>query len=773
MIRRFAILAAVLLFIPSAASSLQVSYSVMQDLVGVIESDASWGDFDNDGDLDLVICGESDTGRVTKTFENTAGTLSFHQELIGIDGTGNDCLAWGDYDNDGDLDLAMAGSADTGRVALIYRNDAGTFLVDVTQVLTPVGAASLVWMDRDTDGDLDLYVQGHDGVSGMATLYDNNAGTLTPTQGLYGLWSGSAAWGLYDLGDSRPGLLVTGNSATGDTTILYQNSGGNFYSEGNRGLPNVRMSDANFGDFDNDGDLDVAISGEDGVSHYGHVYENDGWGSYSLYANLVSGYRSSSAWGDHDSDGDLDVAICGYDGGSLYNILYVNSGSGFTYTSTGWSDTREGSLTWADVNNDGDLDYFMTGADWNYKYARLYESSGGIANTAPTTPDDLESWMYVQFQGQPGALYINWAGATDAETPDSALYYNLRVGSSPGGNEIMSGTYGTPLFGNMGQQTGISFPVMPNQIYYWSVQSIDAGLRASAWSPEEMVVPKLFYDIIIDAVDDATVDMIYSNTTFDSWIPSMLHVGDFAAGGDIARAYLKFYLAGAIPDGAEILSADLLLECVSVSCYETFYIDVWEEYIDNWDETLITWSNAPTMWGPTWSWRTPVTGPGIYAWDVRDDVRATVDNNLTLVLRAGQPPEGTPTCIAEFWSKDQTIGMKPHLAVWYTVVDPTGVEGDVSEVPRFFLSRNAPNPFNPSTTIRFSLEESGRATIKVYDIVGREVRTLVDDPFEAGVEQSVVWDGTDRSGRAVPSGIYFYRIVSGRTEETKKMMLLR
>lgn len=756
---------------PAALANPVISYALVQDLTGVIESDAAWGDIDDDGDLDLVVCGEANAGRTTRTYRNDGGTLAALQDLVGIDGTGNDCLAWGDYDNDGDLDLAMAGTADTGRVALIYENDgAGHLTVDAAHTLTPVAAASLVWIDREFDGDLDLYVQGHDGTAGRATVYDNDGGVLSPLQSLFGLWSGSADRGLYDAGDVFPGLLVTGNSAGGDTTIFYHNSNGSFYGEGNRGVQNVRMSDGDLADFDNDGDPDLAITGEDGVSHYGRVYENDGWGNFTAYANLDQVYRSSVAWADQDNDGDMDVALCGYDGSGLSNDLYLHTGSGFAYSYTGWSATREGSLTWADVDGDGDLDFFMTGADWSTKYARLYAQSGGTVNAAPSAPSNLEGHLYVPTFGDRGPLYLRWDAAADPETPSAGLYYVLRVGTTPGGHELVSGVYGTPLLGNVGQVTQIDFPDVAGTIYYWSVRAIDSGLRAGPWAAERMICPEVLHHVEIDCIDDATVDQFYSTTTFDSWIPQMLHVGDFAGGGDIARAYLMFYIFGNVPGGANVQSAHLVMECVSVSCGEPFQVDVWEEGIDVWDEATITWNNAPTMWAPAASDRVTVPGPGIYAWDVTADVAATVDWDLTLVLRSGQPPEGSP-CIAEFWSKDQSSGLKPFLDVFYTVVDTDVREAGVPSV--FRLEPNAPNPFNPSTTIRFDLPAQARTTLRIYDVSGRLVRTLVDEVLSRGTRHEAVWDGRTDGGREAPSGVYFYRLTAGSVTETRKMVLLR
>lgn len=96
-----------------------------------------------------------------------------------------------------------------------------------------------------------------------------------------------------------------------------------------------------------------------------------------------------------------------------------------------------------------------------------------------------------------------------------------------------------------------------------------------------------------------------------------------------------------------------------------------------------------------------------------------------------------------------------------------GVEDWVYGPAGFKLFQNHPNPFNPSTDIRYSLDASGFISLRVYDLLGREVATLVNEVRPAGVH-SVIWDA-----RAVPSGTYFYRITAGGVTQTRRMVLLR
>jgi len=95
-----------------------------------------------------------------------------------------------------------------------------------------------------------------------------------------------------------------------------------------------------------------------------------------------------------------------------------------------------------------------------------------------------------------------------------------------------------------------------------------------------------------------------------------------------------------------------------------------------------------------------------------------------------------------------------------------------SSPSKFALSQNAPNPFNPSTTINFSLPQAGEASLVIYGPTGQVVRTLVNNVVDAG-QHTVVWDGTDNSGRPVASGVYIYRLVSGDNVANNRMVLVR
>ena len=89
------------------------------------------------------------------------------------------------------------------------------------------------------------------------------------------------------------------------------------------------------------------------------------------------------------------------------------------------------------------------------------------------------------------------------------------------------------------------------------------------------------------------------------------------------------------------------------------------------------------------------------------------------------------------------------------------------------LDQNYPNPFNPTTTIGFTLRERSHVSLRIYNVAGQLVRTLVDEVRVPGVSHSIDWDGRNARGSSVASGVYFYRLVTKDATMTRKMVLLK
>ncbi len=118
---------------------------------------------------------------------------------------------------------------------------------------------------------------------------------------------------------------------------------------------------------------------------------------------------------------------------------------------------------------------------------------------------------------------------------------------------------------------------------------------------------------------------------------------------------------------------------------------------------------------------------------------------------------------------EATVVNKEFLSESITIENPTVIE---SEIVAFDLNQNFPNPFNPTTTISFSIPKRSNVEVKVYNILGSHVKTLVSDVYDVG-NYSIVWDATDINGNLVSNGMYFYTIRAEGYSATKKMMFLK
>jgi len=118
------------------------------------------------------------------------------------------------------------------------------------------------------------------------------------------------------------------------------------------------------------------------------------------------------------------------------------------------------------------------------------------------------------------------------------------------------------------------------------------------------------------------------------------------------------------------------------------------------------------------------------------------------------------------------VGNPQRLALDYFDDCVTGVDDIAPSALVLKLYQNYPNPFNPLTTIRFYMPERGHASLRIYNVRGELVRTLIDDSTPKG-EIIVTWDGTDDRGRKVGSGVYFYELRAGNDRVSRKMILLR
>lgn len=487
-----------------------------------------WGDFDNDGDLDVVISGSgSGNTPFTAIYRNDTGM--FTDISAGLTGLRNSTARWGDFDNDGNLDLFLSGRDSAGTtVSPLYRNDNGNF-VEVPTGIAGANYGSADWGDYDHDGDLDLVLGGRNGSNvSFTSIYRNNGdGTFTDiAAGLGGASFSSVAWGDYDA-DGDLDLLISGtNGGLGRVTKVYRNDSGSFTDISASIVP-VNNSSVVWGDYDNDGDLDFLIAGQDGGGVPGtRIYQNNGNDTFTdIGAGLTGVFYGSVAWGDVDNDGDLDAIISGRTQTSdRIAKVYLNNAGIFTVVSSGLSGVDFSSIAAGDYDGDGDLDLLIIGrtVGSNSKIANLYRNDGMSANTVSAAPGNLMS-----IASTSTSVTFSWTGPADTQTPTAGLSYNLRVGTTPGGSDVYStmanSSTGLRRISTPGPIQGTSFTLTgltPGITYYWSVQAIDTAFAGSPFATEESVtlnsVPVLGGAVANQGVNDnATISPFTTFTVTD------------------------------------------------------------------------------------------------------------------------------------------------------------------------------------------------------------------------------------------------------------------
>jgi len=449
--------------------------------------------------------------------------------------------AWGDYDNDNDLDLLLTGYDYALSQNRIYTNELNDTFTESLVDTTGVGNSMANWVDFDRDGDLDFFVSGQhlSAENFFAGLYRNDNGVFSLVQtGITPLRGGSSEWGDFD-NDGDPDLLITGTDVDGISHAdLYRNDGNGVFTLLNSGLPPVDISDAKFCDYDNDGDLDIAITGShDSGDYITKIFRNDGVLPLTEAYNAPVGLRYADlVWGDYDNDGDEDLLVTGSfvnEENSITRIYRNDGNSLFTVINPGIPGIRQGDIIWTDLDNDGWLDIFMNGVfntgqwiGWGYldlggeyvyadsidsfkypnivpgdydndndmdffmsgRYASLdyrsniYRNDYPIPQIPPTPPLNL----FVAIDSS--LVTFTWSPGSDAETPTPGLTYNLYVGHSNNTDEhytamanIATGYRRIPAAGNMWQKTSFSMR-LPNGVYYWGVQTIDNSLKGSPFA---------------------------------------------------------------------------------------------------------------------------------------------------------------------------------------------------------------------------------------------------------------------------------------------------
>jgi hypothetical protein len=327
----------------------------------------NWVDINNDGFMDCMITNGPSGGQNNKVYLNTGtgGFTSITNDTIVKDNKPSDGATWADMNNDGDMDCFVANWYNVNNM-LYANNGSGAFTqISSGPMVNEFGySETAAWGDYDNDGLVDLYVTNSWGVK-KNFLY-HNSGNSTFTKILVGTHvndaneSRSVNWTDID-NDNDLDLFVT--NETNQNENIYRNDGGGIFTKLTTGplLNNLgNTMSGSWGDYDNDGDLDVFLANDGSTNS---LFRNDGNFNFTKIINdtVVKsiGHSFSSSWSDIDNDGDIDLFVTNAFNTALkqLNFFYLNNGNG-SFTRNG-TDIIAMDSTWAfgcafgDYDNDG------------------------------------------------------------------------------------------------------------------------------------------------------------------------------------------------------------------------------------------------------------------------------------------------------------------------------------------------------------------------------------------------------------------------------------
>ncbi len=787
---------------------------------------ATWGDYNNDGFIDLHIANaqEGSGGSKQKNnlyVNNGAGDFTNNTSFGPIvdDIEDSRVVGWGDYNNDGFIDLFQKRGRITffgegAETNLVYRNDSGS-----GSTLNPSGIGDIIIAGADIDG--------------IANPYSNLQGAM--------VWADYNGDGYMD--------IYTARGSTKLNTLWKNNGSGTFIDDTPAALRPTQTSTqaCGWGDYDNDGDLDLftGTKPEAGTKH-SFVFQNNSTASTTAFTDVTSAdivanefYVRGSDWADVDNDGDLDLFTTTTSDGVFTNPasrLYINSGSpsyNLTESATTF-DLSDGSTTssgrgvaFSDIDNDGDLD-FMVGRDGiPLLYTNTTSNGNTFANiklvgatknisaigaqihvfanipeqTATTnqmreisaqsgagSQSDMRAHFGLGTATKIDSIQVNWLNTSGGAARTTTTYTDMPVGkfmvfTQSGTAKVIKQQAFMYLIGNTGAavefETNTDTDGGTLDITRNDSAPVAGGFTGSATSNDaSTVTPNVVSDqrywVITDggSVSSFTAEVYLdisgivgiSNpdklvilkraSSGDNWTPvNTLRIGNTLYSNANIASFSEFAIGSNSSDNslpvsltsftaiAELQSIKLNWETASELDNVGYIIEKSLKYDDSFVEIASYKTNSE------------LRGQG------NSNIKNTysyVDNNVV---------EGET-----YLYRLSDISIE-GARVYHTVVEV--MAGKI--ISTFKLHPNFPNPFNPQTTLRFEIpadKADNLVNLSIYNAAGKLVKEVFAGKLSSGVHE-FTWKGLNTIGLQQASGIYFARFTAGTFMQTNKMILIK
>ncbi|MDZ7260784.1 MAG: FG-GAP-like repeat-containing protein [candidate division KSB1 bacterium] len=708
----------------------------------------SWADFNNDGYLDLYICNHNVPNLL---YQNRGNGISFADVTTqaGVGCNLNSYFGvWGDYNNDGFVDIYVV-NFEVGESNILYQNNGDGTFTDVTNIAGVDGypqakSRGVAWGDYNNDGFLDLFVNNQ----GEDVLYRNNKdGTFTDVTreaGIYDSGNGyGCGWGDYN-NDGFLDLFVANRNARG---VLFANQGnGTFVNVTSRSGLDIASGIVGcaWGDIDNDRDLDLYVFNAWGGCEY--LFLNDGDGKFieMLATSGIRNYSSANttSFGDYDNDGDLDLLVTTYQATGTH--LYQNNGTNnhwLTVNLVGTVSNRAAIGARVRIVSDGQN--------------QIREVSGGAGYYSQ---DSLPLEFGLGQAQMVDSLRITWPSGIIWDTTNIAVNQILTIHEGLFAHDVMALRIVSPdnrtvgdtvipqlLIKNIGQNEERNFLVTCLIDSFGTITYADMQMVEYLASLDTMAV------------------------IFVPWFPTR--------GTEYVIRFTIF-----LPNDFNPKNNEISKKVVSLYDHDVMILRIISpmNYIDEYERSVIPIAS--------------IQNNGRYTQSLFD-VTCEIHDSLALVYRGTQTviklaPLDTLKIYFGLW---EVQGPGPFSIKFFTrlLEDQNRINDTLSmtinlreppinviskentELPReFFLSNTYPNPFNEVTRMEYHVPQASKVSIDIYDVLGRHIKNLVNTDQDPG-SRLVIWDARDDQGTQVVSGIYIIRMQAKNFEQIQKVLYLK
>jgi len=743
----------------------------------------AWGDYDNDGHLDIIVPERSGTLYLFQNDGNNGFNRIIESPLSDLVEEFRACN-WIDLNRDGNLDLLLG---NVSNYNFLTNQEAGNF-IEVNNNFLPSfnhsgNTTSFFWADYDNDGDDDAFISVlyHSNFfyinNGDGTFTLDESGQITDDYYSFGgIWGDCNNDGFLDL------YVFNGYDAV--TNSLYLNNGDGSFEKITSGSVVTDEGDSyesNWGDFDNDGDLDLFVSNFGRFGHKNCYYQNDGSGEFLKITEgvIVSESTLGNNTCDFDNDGDLDIFL--FNGGAMGeaepDYFYMNNGN-----DNNWLNIK---LIGTVSNTTG------IGARLKLK-ATIF--SNEVWQLREVNDRNLRAHFGLGDASQVDSLIVQWPCGQTQVLANIAVNQFLEITEPIPNHDVAA----IPVFRKSNQVTLFTYfkpEIMVKNFGTYDESNVAVSYEITLVGGEGhvdtqaiellkmdslktiMFAPFGIYqtgDYNLNSFTELINDEIRSNDTLRSRLVCTNLVDDFES--DVSK--WNFNNSGSGISGAFAYESTSSLNVKYENDVKSWAEFTCQSDLSRTDHAYLSfWSK--TFLEPNKDFaNVEISTDGGTSWN-------QIGESFTGVTPAFENKQISldSYCGTGFEDVRFRFAIIPDAATalpgWF--IDDISIHAGIAAVQGLQnaqapethrLFENYPNPFNASTVIQYHVPEASDLKIVVYNILGKEIATLVDRHHKAGIFR-VSWDGKDNKGQLVPSGIYFTKLMANGFSDCKKMMLVQ